>query len=182
MQEKLGERLRRRTAKQLEDLKTDIAERGKDAAADFVRSRLRNLTRKGAADSFSDGALDAMLQLGLLDEEHLIGLLSEEQNHKRVRDWIVKNAERGSGVINSVLPRLVRGEPFLKTRRGPKFRADGFFREAVKIVAQTLNEAGVPLYANEGNTRFTAAEVISEVLSSDDDLPISPSLVRDWIR
>ncbi|MEN9717506.1 MAG: hypothetical protein RIQ99_384 [Pseudomonadota bacterium] len=181
MPKNVGDRLRLRTAQQIKDLTADIAERGEAAAVDFVRSRLSNLPRKGAANNFSDGVLDALLRLELLSEDILIGGLCEEQSHKRVLEWIVKNAEQGSDVINAVMARLARGEQFLETRRGPKYRADGFFQDAVKAVAQMLNEAGVALYANQGNTRFSAAEVISEVLRKEGDLPISPSLVRDWI-
>ncbi len=181
MPENAGDRLRSRAEQKLEELKTDIAERGKDAASDFVRSRLRNLPREGSADDFSDGVLDALVRLDLLNEDHLFSLLGEERSHERVRKWISKNAGQDSVVIQSVMHRLLRGEQFLKKRRGPKFRADRGFQDIVKIIAQILNEAGVALYANEGNTRFTAAEVISEVLGKEGGLPISPSLVRDWI-
>lgn len=182
MVDRVADRLGRRLAQDVVSLKSDIAQRGREAAVDFARSRLRNVPRKGAFDSLSDAYLDALFRLDLLTEDHLLCALREERSHERTREWIVKNAREGSEAISSCMARLARGEQFLQKRRGPKFRADDVFQSAVKAVAASLIEAGVPRYANEGNTHFTAAEVISEALGMEDGLPISPSLVRDWIR
>lgn len=181
MAESLAERLRRQAEKELEDLKSDIKVRGKDAAVDFVRSKFAGFPRKGSADLLVYAGYDALLRLDKLTEEDLLRGLSNEQSHATVRAWLLKNKDHGSEAVSAVVTRLLSGEQFPKKRRGPKRRADLTFQTAVKAVAETLNEAGVPLYANEANTRFTAAEAIEDALSKEDDLPISRSLIRDWI-
>ncbi len=181
MSEGARDRIIRQLDEKVEQLQRDLKERGKEAAVDYARSMLGDLPRQRAADDFGDAVFDTLLRLNVLTEEHLIAALSDEQSHARARAWLMKNHERGSEVVSGVVALLLRGEQFPKKKRGPKKRADPFFQSVAKAVAYTLKEAGVPLYANEGNISFTAAEAIAEALGKEDSLPISPSLVRDWI-
>ncbi|MFL0357561.1 hypothetical protein ACI5KX_13940 [Erythrobacter sp. GH1-10] len=181
MAESMQDRLRRRVEEEFDQLRRDIALRNREAVVLYVRKRLEDFRKIGGADDIKYAVFDLLLRLDRLSADSLVRDLSDEQTHFITRKWLLDNRDSGSDAVAAAMDRLIGGERFPKTKRGPKERTDPFYRLLAIETAEILHEAGLPLYANEGNTRFTAAEVIAEAIGTDGDRPISKSLVRDWI-